>query len=207
MSVVGQDERARRGPGRPRESGHDGRIMQAALALIDNDQPVTVNAVVAASGVSRAALYRRWPSMTDLIAAALDHGRSYASISTEGNIKQNIIDAMFHRVPDTRGAAYPERRLRRRLALGLADRDLQLSLWRSHVGRRRTAMVEVLRAGIERGVLRPDTDIEASIDLMNGVFYYQIVVRGCVFDDPRAMARCREAFETVWRGMVVPRAA
>lgn len=204
MSVAGQEEPAQRGVGRPRESGHDERIMQAALALIDNDQPVTVNAVVAASGVSRAALYRRWPSLTDLIAAALDHGRSYASIPTEGDIKQNIIDAMFTRQPETRGAAYPERRLRRRLALGLEDRDVQLSSWRSHVGRRRTAMVEVLRAGLERGVLRPDTDIEASIDLINGVFYYQIVVRGCAFDDPEAMARCREAFETAWRGMAAP---
>lgn len=178
--------------------------MQAALTLIDSDEPVTVNAVVAASGVSRAALYRRWPSLTDLIAAALDHGRPDARIPTEGDLKQNIIDAMFTRQSETRGAAYPERRLRRRLALGLQDRDVQHTLWHSHVGRRRTAMVEVLRAGVERGVLRPDIDIEASIDLINGVFYYQIVVRGCAFDDPAAMTRCQAAFETAWRGMATP---
>lgn len=82
---------------------------------------------------------------------------------------------------------------------------MQVSLWRSHVAKRRTAVMEVLRAGIERGILRPDTDIEASIDLINGVFYYQIVVRGCAFDDPDAMARCREAFETAWRVMILRR--
>ncbi|MGO1548018.1 MAG: hypothetical protein ACTHXL_11755, partial [Microbacterium gubbeenense] len=37
--------------------------------------------------------------------------------------------------------------------------------------------------------------------LINGVFYYQIVVRGASMADPDTLARCREAFEVAWRGM------
>jgi AcrR family transcriptional regulator len=190
-----------RRPGRPRTEGLDARILGAALHLIDRDEPVTVHAVVRLSGVSRAALYRRWPSMTDLVAAALDHGRSYARIPLDGDLKQNIVDVLFANQRTTRGATYSERRFRRRLVLGLENRSVQTASWRSHVERRRAAMVTVLQAAVDRGILRADVDIEASIDLINGVFYYQYVVRGCMFDDTEALARCREAFETAWRGM------
>ncbi|MGY2129255.1 TetR/AcrR family transcriptional regulator [Blastococcus sp. SYSU DS0617] len=190
-----------RRPGRPRTEGLDQRILQAARHLVDRDEPVTVRAVVELSGVSRSALYRRWPSMTDLVAAALDHGRRYAPIPVDGDLKQNLVDALFGDPRTTHGTTYSERRFRRRLVLGLQDRDVQRASWRSHVERRRAATVAVLQAAVDRGVLRADTDIEASIDLINGVFYYQYVVRGCMFDDPEALARCREAFETAWRGM------
>ncbi|MDT0276259.1 TetR/AcrR family transcriptional regulator [Blastococcus goldschmidtiae] len=190
-----------RRPGRPRTEGLDERILQAALHLVDRDEPVTVRAVVALSGVSRTALYRRWPSMTDLVAAALDHGRTAAQIPVDGDIRQNIVDALFGDPRTTHGTTYSERRFRRRLVLGLENRVVQKASWRSHVERRRAGTVAVLQAAVDRGVLRADTDIEAAIDLINGVFYYQYVVRGCMFDDPAALARCREAFEIAWRGM------
>lgn len=197
-----KDPARRRGPGRPREEGHDERILQAALGLIDEGRPITVAAVVEVSGVSRAALYRRWGSLTDLVAAALDHGRAEIEIPLDGDLKQSIIDVYFARSRAARGAAYPERRFRLRMQLVLADRNLQRTYWRAHVRRRRRGLEHALRAGIEHGVLRADLDIDASIDLINGALYYQYVVRGCAFDDPEAHARTREAFETAWRGMV-----
>ncbi|WP_261166707.1 TetR/AcrR family transcriptional regulator [Microbacterium sp. Marseille-Q6965] len=182
---------------------HDERILRAALELIDSGREVTVNAVVAASGVSRAALYRRWGSVTDLVAAALDHGRNNAiEIPTEGDLRQNIIDAYFTRGRESLGADYPDRRFRLRMRLVMADRDLQRTYWRSHVNRRRASIERALQAGIERGILRQDLDVDASIDLINGVFYYQGFVRGVSMGDPEALARCRAAFETAWRGML-----
>ena len=65
-----------RGPGRPRIADHDERILDAVATMVDEDQHITVSAVVEASGVSRAALYRRWSTMTELIATALDRGRA-----------------------------------------------------------------------------------------------------------------------------------
>ena len=65
---------ARRGPGRPRNEDIDALVLAAVLELIDDKEEVTAARVVGRSGVSRAALYRRWPSLTTLIAAALDVG-------------------------------------------------------------------------------------------------------------------------------------
>lgn len=190
----------RRGPGRPRVEGHDDRIIDATVDLIERGVEVTVARVVEHSGVSRAALYRRWPSMTDLVAAALDHGREPYEIAMDGDLLENLL-AAFSPAAHAAGAHYPEERFRLRIRLAMTHRTLAQAYWRSHVTGRRAALVAVLEAGIARGVLRPDIDIDACIDLVNGVFYYQYVVRGARLDDPAASARCRTAVRTAWRGM------
>ncbi|WP_349826719.1 hypothetical protein [Brevibacterium litoralis] len=48
-----------RRPGRPRCDELDDRLVEAVLELLHDGADVTVNAVVRASGVSRATLYRR----------------------------------------------------------------------------------------------------------------------------------------------------
>jgi len=192
-----------RGPGRPRSHGHDERIVDAAVELLERGEEITVSRVVERSGVSRAAIYRRWPSMTDLVATALDRGRAPHTIPLEGDLLQNVLDA-YTTAPSTTRETYSEERFRLRVRLAMTDRKLAQAYWRSHVSRRRGGMVAVLRAGIERGELRPDLDVDACIDLVNGVFYYQFVVRGVTLDDPEALARCREGIRVAWRGMAAP---
>lgn len=190
-----------RGPGRPREAGHDERILDAVIELIERDRKVTVSAVVAASGVSRAALYRRWPSLPELVAAALDKGRAALEVDTAGDIKDAIVSMMFGDPIAARGTTYGDRRFRARMMLVMQNSDLQHAYWTSHVRRRRVSFLEALAEAQRRGELRQSLDLEACLDLINGVFYYQIVVRGVSMGDPGTMARCREAFEVAWRGM------
>lgn len=190
-----------RGPGRPRVADHDERILDAVATMVDQDQPITVNAVVATSGVSRAALYRRWSSMTELIATALDRGRASVQFDLTKNIKAALIEDIFVRIGATVGRDYTHKRFRKRIQLVMENPDLQEAYWQSHVHRRRKAMVEALETGVARGELRADLDVEAAIDAINGTFYYQIVARGSGFSDPETLRRCREAFEIVWRGM------
>ncbi|MEL7977636.1 TetR/AcrR family transcriptional regulator [Isoptericola sp. F-RaC21] len=191
-----------RRPGRPRAEGHDERILASAVAIIGRGEEVTVNRLVEESGVSRAAIYRRWPSTTDLVAAALDHGREPYVIPLDGDLLENLLAALTPAAAAA-GRDYPEERFRLRIRLAMTDRKLAQAYWRSHVARRRGAMVALLRAGIDRGELHPDLDVDACIDLLNGVFYYQYVVRGVRLDAPDAVARCREAVRVAWRGMQV----
>ncbi|ORL73425.1 TetR/AcrR family transcriptional regulator [Prescottella equi] len=190
-----------RGPGRPRTEGHDERILEATLALIDSDEPVTVNRVLEISGLSRAALYRRWPTMTDLVAAALDHGRSTIDIDASTDVKRTLSTLLFGDIEAARGKHYSDRRFRKRVALVMDNPELQQAYWSSHVRRRRRAMTLALEAAVARGELRADLDVDAAIDAINGIFYYQAVARGAQFDDPETLQRCIAAFEIVWRGM------
>jgi AcrR family transcriptional regulator len=190
-----------RGPGRPRKQGHDERILDATVALIEQDKPVTVAAIVAESGISRAAIYRRWPSLPELIAAALDKGRAVLEVDTSGDIKDAMISLIFGDPKAVRGSTYSDRRFRARMSLVMQNPELQHAYWKSHVRRRRGAFEAALAEAARRGEVRDDLDIDACIDLINGIFYYQVVVRGTGLDDPVTFARCREAFEVAWRGM------
>ncbi|MGW9159118.1 TetR-like C-terminal domain-containing protein [Microbacterium sp. NPDC055665] len=207
MTVLTADAGAavRRRPGRPRDEDLDGQIVAATLAIIDAGDEVTVSRVVAGSGVSRAALYRRWPSLTLLIAAALDVGRE---VPPEYPADADLHEILFAGLglgaegvaPSAPG--YSEERFRQRIRLVMADRALQKTYWESHVSRRRVPLQNALRAGMARGELRPDLDVEACFDAIAGVAYYQLVVRGDRVSDPAVVERMRAAIQVIWRGMV-----
>ncbi|MBX0300464.1 TetR/AcrR family transcriptional regulator [Cryobacterium sp. 1639] len=84
--VAGMDRR----PGRPRDEDLPPRILSAVVALIDEDTEVTTRAVVERSGASKAAIYRRWPSLTALVAESLDQGR----LTFDGLVLSTAKDAM-----------------------------------------------------------------------------------------------------------------
>ena len=192
---------AARKPGRPRNADHDDKILDAVVAMVDRDDPITVTSVVEASGVSRAALYRRWSSMTELVATALDRGRSRVTLDLTKPVKEAIVEVLFDDMQRTRWENYSDRRFRKRIQLVMASPDLQEAYWQSHVHRHRTAFAQALQLGIERGQLRADLDVDAAIDSINGVFSYQLVARGETLDKPETHRRGREAFEICWRGM------
>nr|WP_201470378.1 TetR/AcrR family transcriptional regulator [Microbacterium hydrocarbonoxydans] len=185
----------------------DGQILAATLEIIDAGEEVTVSRVVTRSGVSRAALYRRWPSLTTLIAAALDVGRTIPPEYPQGvDLREAVFDGFgigeSGLAMSVAASGYSEERFRQRIRLVMADRAVQKEYWQSHVSRRRVPLLIALRAGIARGELRADLDVEACFDAIAGTAYYQIVVRGDRMDDPAVAARMRAAVEVLWRGMV-----
>lgn len=207
MTVLTADAGAavRRRPGRPRDEDLDGQIVAATLEIIDAGDEVTVSRVVARSGVSRAALYRRWPSLTLLIAAALDVGREVPpEYPADADLHEILLAGLGLGADGVAPSApgYSEERFRQRIRLVMADRALQRTYWESHVSRRRVPLQNALRVGMARGELRPDLDVEACFDAIAGVAYYQLVVRGDRVNDPAVVERMRAAIEVIWRGMV-----
>lgn len=193
----------RRSPGRPRDEGLDQHIIEVTLALIDAEEEVTVSRIVSRGGVSRAALYRRWPSLTTLIAAALDFGRRVPPEIPPGvNLREAVLAAMFGNAASANAAEYSEARFRQRIRLVMADRELQKTYWTSHVARRRVPLETAFRDRMKQGTLRPDLNVEACFDAIAGAAYYQLVVRGDQHDDPKTHARMHAAFDIVWRGML-----
>lgn len=202
-AVVDAGTAVRRGPGRPRDEEIDGQIIAATLSLIDAEDEVTVTRIVERSGVSRAALYRRWPSLTMLIAEALDVGRSIPpAVDAEGDLRTALFTSMFGTAGMATASGYSEARFRHRIRLVMADRALQKAYWKSHVARRRVPVEAALSMGIERGILRDDLDVEACFDAIAGVVYYQLVVRGDRLDEEGVRTRVNAAMDVVWRGML-----
>lgn len=188
-------------PGRPKDEAIDERIIAATLKLIDTDQPITVKAVVQASGVSRSALYRRWNSINDLISSILGIGHYDIALASETGHKEAIIEYLLGPSFQGNDGAFTIQRFRKRVEMVMADPELQQSFWNSNVRRRREAIAKVLRDAQDKGLICVDLNLDACIDAMIGVFYYQTVVRGEFFSNPETEQRCRAAIDVMWQGM------
>lgn len=203
IDAVGSGERP--GPGRPRREELDQQILDAAVALLDAGEEITVSKVVARSGVSRAALYRRWPSITSLTAAALDVGRTnYPEVRIDENLRETLLASLMPPAdgehPSSRG--YPMHRFFQRLKLMIDNPELQHAYWESHVARRRAPLEASIREAIDAGHLRADLDPVACVDALAGIVYYQLVVRGTDLREQATRDRVQRAFDTIWQGMV-----
>jgi AcrR family transcriptional regulator len=64
----------KRGRGRPRREGADEAILQAARELLDEAGYAAFNVDVIAerTGIAKTTIYRRWPTKSALVAAAID---------------------------------------------------------------------------------------------------------------------------------------
>lgn len=192
-----------RRPGRPRHESIEQQVLDATVHLLlesEHGNGVTVSAITARSSVSRAAIYRRWSTREELIAAALDSTRSEVIVPDSGDLLADLIAAYTI----DRDAVPPgfERLLRTRLVLALEDPHLQRAYWTSHVSRRRVPVAAAIARGIRSGLLRADLDVDAVIDLIAGAYYYQLVVRGESLASSETMARVHAAIRTAWRGML-----
>ncbi|MEV0952850.1 TetR/AcrR family transcriptional regulator [Promicromonospora sp. NPDC050249] len=173
-----------RGRGRPRDPRTDEAILRAALELFTEHghAGTSIEAIARRAGVGKLTVYRRWGSKDELIAAAVESARgeipnpgtddldgmSYAEIS------QVIVDAL---PVSARTLTEPGYRAMLAQVFGssVTHPGLMAAFWQNHIlPRRRTAHLALSRA-VEEGVLPPETDIEALIDMTVGAVLYRLL--------------------------------
>ncbi len=195
---------AERRPGRPRDTALESTVLAATVELLleRDTRDVTISAITERSGVSRAALYRRWSSREELLAAALDSVRSNLGFQRRDTTLETILASYEEAAIDVDGRVGAL--VKKRVAMGLENDELRALSWDKHVSRRREPIAEEIRRGISSGELSPDLDVEAMIDLINGLYYYQFVVRAPGSDPPASVEatrnRVRNAVTLVWEG-------
>ncbi|MBT2523309.1 TetR/AcrR family transcriptional regulator [Arthrobacter sp. ISL-28] len=101
------------------------------LLLERDTRDVSIAAITERSGASRAAVYRRWSSREELLAAALDSVRTGIEPTPSGSSLEKILAAY------ERAAVALDSRVRtlvkKRLALGLENEALRALSWDRHV--------------------------------------------------------------------------
>ncbi|MGL3805492.1 TetR-like C-terminal domain-containing protein [Paeniglutamicibacter sp. R2-26] len=166
-------------PGRPRDRAIEAKVVAAARDLIreSNDSgDYTLAQLVERSGVSRAAIYRRWDSVRAVSVAALDADRKPIPLPAAASLRETLIRGYSAGIADIDEPTLAM--VIKRLILGLRDPSLQRSYWERHVSRRREGFARLLHQARDEGRIRPDVDPEVVLDLINGLGYYQGVVRG-----------------------------
>lgn len=171
-------------PGRPRSSEADVAILGATAELFTERgyAGVTVEAVADRAGVAKSTVYRRYPGKPELVLAAVAHtlGGPPTLVAT-GDLEDDLVAAL-QRVraklasPDTAGAIPA--------AMVAAAQHPEFGrLHRRFVTDARSAVLDLVRAGIERGDVAADTDPEMLVDLLGGAVFYRVLNTGGAVDD------------------------
>ena len=192
---------ATRPPGRPRDPSIDEALARAVITLLQDGVPaneITMVQVAEAAGISRTSLYRRHERIEDVLAAALDSVRAPIPDVDTGSLRGDLT-ALYETASGAMASTPLARELTvRRIGLGLHNPAFRATTWDRHVSRRRSPMVRAIQRALDRGEIPRDTDPEIVVDLLNGVGYYQLIVRP---DDGDGAARLQDAIDLLVRAL------
>lgn len=164
--------------GRPRDVRCDEAILAATVALLRERgvAGASVDAVAARAGVSKATIYRRWPSREDLVRdALLSRSADVAPVDTgdvRADLKRYLRTLARHLRAELGGGL-----LHAMLASAAVDPEVR-GVIRRLAATRRAGPVELVRRGIDRGQLDPRTDPETLVDALVGPLFYRLLVTG-----------------------------
>jgi AcrR family transcriptional regulator len=167
-----------RAPGRPRDVRADAAILDAALDLLAEVGPtgLSVEEVATRAGVSKATIYRRWPTKDDLVVASLGALVMVPEEVPDGSARDSIVFLVtqwwrtYNDSPN--GMVF-----QRVMAHAKSNPRLFESFYDAVIEPRRELFRAVLRGGIERGEIRADADLELAVTLIIGSSVYVNQVR------------------------------
>lgn len=164
------------GPGRPRDERVSGAVLDAVVTLVIGKgmDAVTMDAVAALAGVSKPAIYRRWPTKQDLIIAAAESRVGVLEIPDLGDFR-----AELHALLTARLEAYRAPGTDRLLAgmIGAAADEVGAArhAYGAYTARVMGETRRILERGIARGEVRPDTDLAATATLIAAPLVYRML--------------------------------
>jgi AcrR family transcriptional regulator len=153
------------GPGRPRSEAAEKAILDATLRLLADlgYGGLTMDKVAAEAKVSKATMYRRWPSKVHLVITAFSQLPQLPCPNT-GNLRQDLIDVLGSFLLITKNTSLAG--VLPTLA-GERARIPELADYLDEATRqRREPVKQVLQRAIKRGDLPAKTDLELAIDLI-----------------------------------------
>ncbi|MGC4773609.1 TetR/AcrR family transcriptional regulator [Micromonospora sp. DT44] len=177
MSDMTSTADAPRSPGRPRSIRADEAIVEATLDLLAEGSTVealSIEAIAARAGVGKATIYRRWAGKDALLLDALRRLKGIMPQPAGHSVRDDLlllVGAVGQNV-DPRAA-----KIMPCLVPAVNRSPDQFQLYQNIIAPRRQLMREVLRRGIDEGLLRPDIDVEVTMALLTGPMLIQRVLQ------------------------------
>ncbi len=159
--------------GRPRSEGLDETLLDVTLELAGEVgiHGMSMDDLAQRAGVSKATIYRRWPSKERLVLDALNHAMRPFDLIDTGSLRGDLDDylgELARRMSEGKASdVLPDL-----IAASVRDANLRTSL-DEYIRYRRQPLHTILSRGIERGELGTETDVEVVIDVLIGPFVYR----------------------------------
>ncbi len=194
MAPPGQQGRPRPGAalaepaprGRPRSEKARAAILRAAAGLLLEHglAAVSMDAVAARAGVSKATIYRWWPTKETLALDALyTEWTTAAPVPRDtGSLRSDLIELLSPWVRLVSAQPYG-RVIAALLAETRTDPVFAAEYQRRVVQPRRDQAREIYGRAIERGEVPADLDVEIALDLIYGPLYLRLLQGHAPLDD------------------------
>jgi AcrR family transcriptional regulator len=186
-----------RSPGRPRDARVDAAIVAATLELAGTVGlgALTMDAVAARAGVSKATIYRRWSSKEALVLDAWMACFEDEPLPDTDSLRGDLL-ALTQRLTSSVSSGVLAQVLPQMVAAARVNPDLA-EVYRLYVAQRRRRATAVLERAVERGEVAADVDLDVVQDLVSGPLFYRALMTGEPVDD----AYVEQIVDVVLRGV------
>jgi AcrR family transcriptional regulator len=194
VSATDAPERPR---GRPRSPIADNAIREAAVELFAERgfEGVSVEDVAARAGVSRATIYRRYPSKVDLIVEAggclASDDLAFPDTGDLGDDLRGLARSLIR--------AFKDSPVGRVMAVMVFERRRYPELdagYRKFMSERKARTRRLLQRAVERGELPSDTDVGVMSSMLVGPIFHRLLIT----EEPMSEAFVDKLVEALLRG-------
>ena len=159
-------------------------ILDAALSeLIDGGYAaLSVEAVAARAGVNKTTIYRRWPTLDDLLVEALmEWSHDALPAMDTGSVETDLL-ALGGQLADVLNAGVGRQVVALVLTAGLRSAQLRETT-RRYFDHQALRAIPIVNQAIDRGELPADTDANALLTTFRAPLFYRLVTTGDPIDE------------------------
>jgi AcrR family transcriptional regulator len=163
-----------------RQVQSEAAILKATREILAESgvQGLTMEGVAARAGVAKTTVYRRWSSKEDLaMAVLLDMVAQVVAVPDLESTRDELV-AFVDGAVKILGSTLMGRVMQGLVSELAANPALARSFQERVVAMRVSEVHRLVERGIDRGDLRPDTDIELAHELLFGPVYYRLLLSG-----------------------------
>lgn len=191
----------KRAPGRPRSEESRQAILRSTLKLLKETgfPQLSIEAIAADADVSKATVYRWWPTKAVLVAdafsASADEELRFpdtGSVQKDMSLQMGQVVRVFRSQRGKVVAAL--------LGGGQSDPELIAAFRERFLWPRRQQAYQTLQRGIDRGELPAGIDMDLTLDSLYGPIYMRFLIRHAELNEDFADALCA----LVLRGVAQP---
>jgi len=188
----------KRPPGRPRSVAARKAILEAANSLLEEVgfARLSMEGIAARAKVSKATIYRWWPSKGAVaIEAFLAATSPRIAFPHTASAVADVTSQMLTLAGVYRGVT--GRIVCECIALGQSDPDTLESFVEGYLRPRRAEARNALRRGVQSGEIRPDVDLDVLVDALYAPIFHRMLARHLPLDDDYVLQIARIVFAGV----------
>jgi AcrR family transcriptional regulator len=175
--MAGEDA-GRAARGRPRSERARAAVLEAAAELLVSGgvDAVTMEAIANRAQVSKATLYKWWPSRAHVMLESLfsrtTHTMAVDESASLAEVLTSQLDSLTRLFRDTESGPL----MADLVAAAQADSDIRAALEAQWLRPRRQVSTGLLQAAVERGELDPRTNVAVAIDQLYAPVYHRLLL-------------------------------